>query len=172
MTSPQMFLATARCVPARIILALALAAYAPHVDSLISHSRHVALSPRQGVTPHTQRDQLKHAPRAMLSDKKRTPAEARRTLTPTRLAAPGSMFVEGAGAPSPMGLLHPDTMEQLVRLQSSAEVFRDDPAMAAFLRDFTARGPMMAMKHLSNSHVTSQLVNMLAEVNSGETRYV
>lgn len=164
--------ATAHRLPSRIILALALAAYIPDVNCLISQSRHIALSPRRAVMPHTRYDQLQHAPSAMLSDKKRVPTEGRRTLTPTRLAAPGSMFIEGAGAPSSVGLLHPDTMEQLVRLQSSAQVFRDDPAMAAFLRDFTARGPMMAMKHLSNSHVTSQLVNMLAEVNRGTTRYV
>lgn len=97
------------------------------------------------------------------------PNKSFRTTSWTPHAAPGSVFIDSASGKAPTaGLLHPQTMAQLVSLQSS-DVFRDDPAMAAFLKDFKAGGPMMAMKHLSNSHVTSQLVSMLAEVNRRQT---
>mmetsp|Transcript_16245 Transcript_16245/g.50941 ORF Transcript_16245/g.50941 Transcript_16245/m.50941 type:complete len:154 (-) Transcript_16245:373-834(-) len=145
---------------------VALAAWSCVVTGLLTHTRSV-----RHVAPVRL---VREAPRAMMYERS---AEARRALTPTRLAAPSSIFLEssgGLGGPpsASFGLLSPATMAQLVRHQSSSDVFRDDPAMAAFLRDFAAGGPMLAMKHLSDSHVTSQLVELLREVNSCPTRYV
>ena len=66
---------------------------------------------------------------------------------------------------SNMGLLHPSTMALLTQHAASSAVFREDAVMADFLRDFNA-SPFDAMKHLSNSHVTSSLVKMMAAINT------
>lgn len=148
---------------------LALAYFTPPATGLVTVPLSSRRSPaRWGLRiTGSEASSRRGVPCAML----RLDANGRRGVTSTYLAAPGSMFVEPA-TPSTIGLLHPATMAQLLRHQSSSNVFRDDPAMAAFLKDFTAGGPMLAMKHLSDAHVTTQLVHMLAEVNSCPTRYL
>jgi hypothetical protein len=64
-------------------------------------------------------------------------------------------------AAAPVGLLHPDSIQHLVNYFGK-EAFESDPVMRDFLADFDLGGPMFAMKHLSNSHVTSRLVAMTA----------
>ena len=64
-------------------------------------------------------------------------------------------------AAAPVGLLHPETIAHLVD-SFGKEAFESDPVMRDFLADFNLGGPMFAMKHLSNSHVTSRLVAMTA----------
>ncbi|KAH8072196.1 hypothetical protein JL720_11238 [Aureococcus anophagefferens] len=66
-------------------------------------------------------------------------------------------------AAAPVGLLHPETIAHLVD-SFGKEVFESDPVMRDFLADFDLGGPMFAMKHLSNSHVTSRLVAMTASL--------
>lgn len=80
-----------------------------------------------------------------------------RRPTALSLAAPGAVLEPPA---SPIGLLHPASITHL----RCSDVFQDDPAMAAFLKDYD-EGPMIAMKHLSNSHVTAQLVSLLEDLN-------
>lgn len=84
------------------------------------------------------------------------PMQLRRP-TALSLAAPGAVLE----AASPIGLLHPVSITHL----RCSDVFQEDPAMAAFLRDYD-EGPMNAMKHLSNSHVTAQLVSLLEDLNA------
>lgn len=67
-------------------------------------------------------------------------------------------------APPPVGLLHPDTMNLLVGFHGRP-AFEANPAMAAFLDDYEANGPMGCMHHLSDPHVTARLVSMTSELN-------
>ena len=76
-----------------------------------------------------------------------------------RGAAAMSHWDLAPGGAAPVGLLHPTTINLL------RDYMEADPVMSDFLHDFDLGGPMQAMKHLSNSHVTSRLVAMTAELN-------
>jgi len=75
--------------------------------------------------------------------------------------ARGGAALSAWDAAAPVGLLHPETIAHLVD-SFGKEAFESDPVMRDFLADFDLGGPMFAMKHLSNSHVTSRLVAMTA----------
>lgn len=91
------------------------------------------------------------------------PAPSDTALRSAALNFQGSPWTRAPAAP--VGLLHPDTMNLLVRA-FGRPAFESDPAMSAFLSDYESGGPMSCMHHLSNSDVTARLVSMTAEINA------